>query len=346
MRGALLIGTAVLWCACGGDDDGGDGGDPGDGTDAGDHHADAADTGGRVLADDYPGDDGLGDDPAVVWFEPFDADSVDAVTARYDQAQGQARMELVSDQPAGAGGSAMAMTAGQGVDAVDLYKMLPGHDEIWVRWYAKYQPDVPWHHSGMWFGGYNPPMPYPSPMAGISPDGDDRFSLSIEPIWQEPELRFDFYAYWMRMHSWMEAPFPPDDGTAYYGNSMIHANDFTVDEDAWVCLEVHVRLNDDLASGGGAVLEVWKDDVRVVHFDDAGPMGYWIRDKFCPDGADGTECTDYPAPADEILDLQFRTTADLTINAFWPQNYITENAMGTLTFDQMVVATTRVGCLR
>ena len=94
------------------------------------------------------------------------------------------------------------------------------------------------------------------------------------------------------------------------------------------------------------MIDVWKDDVRIVHFDDAGPMGYWIRDKFCPDGADGAECTDYPAPADEILDLQLRSTGDLQLNAFWPQNYITDDAMGTLTFDQMVVATTRVGCLR
>ena len=344
MRGASIA-LAILVAACGDDD--GAGGDPGGGADGGGARADAADTGGRVLADEYPGDDGIGEDPAVVWFEGFEAGSVAAVTDRYDQAQGQARMALVADQPAGASGSsALAMTAGQGVEAVDLYKMLPDQEEVWVRWYAKYQPGVPWHHSGMWFGGYNPPAPYPSPMAGISPDGDDRFSLSIEPIWSAPELRFDFYAYWMRMHSWMEEPFPPDDGTAYYGNSMIHRNDFTVDEDTWVCLEVHLRLNDDLASDGGAVLDVWKDDVRVAHFDGAGPMGYWIRDKFCPDGADGTECTDYPAPADEVLDLQLRTTADLAVNAFWPQNYITDDAMGTLTFDQMVVATTRVGCLR
>ncbi len=343
MRGALIL--AMFVAACGGDDDGG-GGDSG-GADGGGERPDAAGGGGHVLADDYPGDDGIGEDPAVVWFEGFEAASVDAVTARYDQAQGQARMELVGDQPAGAGGSsAMAMTAGQGVDAVDFYKMLPDHDELWVRWYAKYQPGIPWHHSGMWFGGYNPPMPYPQPMAGISPDGDDRMSISIEPVWTDPELRFDFYDYWMRMHSWMEDPFPPDDGTAYYGNSMIHRNDFTVDEDTWVCIEVHARLNDDLTSGAGALLEVWKNDVAVVRLDDGGPMGYWVRDKFCTGDADGAECTDYQAPADEILDLQFRTTADLALNAFWPQNYITDDAMGTLTLDQMVVATTRVGCLR
>jgi hypothetical protein len=30
----------------------------------------------------------------------------------------------------------------------------------------------------------------------------------------------------------------------------------------------------------------------------------------------------------------------------WPQNYITDPAMGTLIFDQMVVATQRIGCIR
>jgi len=278
----------------------------------------------------------------VVWFEDFEAGSVAAVTDRYDQVQGEARMALVG----GVAGQAMAMTAGGGVDAVDLFQQLPAGEAWWVRWHVRYQAGVPWHHSGVWFGGYNPAMPYPSPNAGLRPDGDDRFSISVEPVFDVGGAapRFDFYNYWMGMHSWMETP--TDDGTSYYGNALVHRNDFTIDEDQWVCLEVHVRLNPDPASAAGAVLEVWKDDAPVARFDDTGPPGYWIRDKFCPTGADGAECTDYPAPFDEILDLRYRNTADLTLDAFWPQNYITDPAQGTLTFDQMVVATTRVGCLR
>lgn len=323
MRTSRLV-LVVFLTACGGGSSGDDTGpDP-----------DAA-TSDQTLSDQYPGDVGLGGDPAVVWFEDFEEGSVGAVTARYDQAQGMARMQLVG----GVAGEAMAMTAGQGVDAVDLYEQLPDHDEWWVRWYARYQPGVPWHHSGMWFGGYNPAMPYPSPMAGLRPDGDDRFSVAIEPVWDigGAAPRFDTYNYWMGMHSWMKVP--DNGGTSYYGNSIIHRNDFTLDEDQWVCLEVHVRLDP-------PVLEIWKGDVPVARFDSTGPMGYWIRDKFCPMGADGTECTDYPAPFDEILDLTFRSDPALRLNAFWPQNYITDPAMGTLTFDQMVVATTRVGCLR
>jgi len=308
--------------------------------------AGAAGMGDSALAAAYPGDVGLGDDPAVVWLEDFEEGSLAAIAARYDQVRDQGRFTLVNDTPSGAG-SALAMRAGQGQDAVDLYKQLPDADEWYVRWYAKYEAGVPWHHSGMWFGGYAPAMAWPSPMAGNRPNGDDRFSLSIEPVYDTDGAspRFDFYNYWMTMHSWMAEPIT-DDGTAYYGNGLVHRNDFTVDPERWVCVEVHVRLNPDPSRAAGGVLEVWKDDALMQSFGDAGPMGYWIRDKFCPEGADGAECTDYPAPASERLDLQQRGSPELRLNAFWPQNYITDDAMGTLTFDQMVVATKRVGCLR
>jgi hypothetical protein len=183
-------------------------------------------------------------------------------------------------------------------------------------------------------------------MAGERPHGDDRFSISVEPVYavDGAQPRFDFYNYFMRMHSWMADPID-DDGTAYYGNGFVHRNDFTVDPGSWVCLEAHVRLNDP-ASNAGAVLEVWKNDVLMRSFDAQGPKGWWIRDKFCPADADGNECTDYPAPPNEVLDLQQRSTGALKLNAFWPQNYITDDATGTLAFDQMAVATRRVGCMR
>src|SRR5688572_23610822 len=79
-------------------------------------------SGGMTLSDRYPGDVGLGADPAVIWFEDFEAGSVSAITGRYDQAQGTARMQLVTDAPSG---NALALTAGGSVSAVDLYKQLP-----------------------------------------------------------------------------------------------------------------------------------------------------------------------------------------------------------------------------
>ncbi len=301
---------------------------------------------GGTLSEQYPGDVGIGGNPAVVWYEDFEAASVAAVTSRYDQSQGAARMTLVADHAPGSSGTALALRAGGGVAAVDLFKQLPDHDELYVRWYAKYEAGVPWHHSGVWVGGYNPSSRFPSPHAGERPNGDDRFSISIEPVWGTggANPRFDFYNYWMTMHSWMAAP--TNDGTSYFGNALVHKNGFAIDEGRWVCVEVHAKLNPDPATGAGAVLEVFKNGANVMRFDDSGPIGYWIRDKFCPAGADGAECTDFPAPANEKLDLRFRSTTTLAFNAFWPQNYITDPAQGTLMLDQMVVATQRIGCIR
>jgi hypothetical protein len=189
-------------------------------------------------------------------------------------------------------------------------------------------------------------MPFPSPMAGLKPNGDDRFSISIEPVYATDTAspRFDYYNYWMAMHSWMAVP--TNDGTSYYGNALVHRNDFTVDPGQWVCIEVHAKLNPDASSGAGAMLEVWKNDASVLAYADSGPLGYWIRDKFCTAAGDGSECTDYPAPFTDHLDLQMRSTTAYGLNALWPQNYITDPAMGTLVFDQLVVATTRIGCIR
>jgi hypothetical protein len=343
MRSLFLC--MLIACDGGSTIDAGDSFDAGRADDAGrDRDGGRFDGGGdpSSLAAAYPGDVGLGADPSVIWFEDFEEGSLAAIAARYDQSRDNGRWELVT----GPRGSALSMRAGQGQDAVDLYKQLPDGDEWYVRWYARYEAGVPWHHSGMWFGGYNPSMSYPSPNAGLRPAGDDRFSIALEPVFDGPSgERFDFYNYWMGMRSWMADPVD-DNGTAYYGNALVHRNDFTLDEEAWVCLEVHVRLNPDPSSGAGAVLEVWKDDTLMRRFDDAGPMGYWIRDKFCPEGSDGAECTDFPAPANTLLDLRYRSVSSLRLNAFWPQNYISGDAMGSLAFDQMVVATRRVGCIR
>ncbi len=305
---------------------------------------------GPGIASKYPGDVGIDQDPTVVWAENFEEGSVDAVTARYDSFQDAPGMQLVADVAPGSGGKASIKwtSSGSGANATDLYKKLPNHDELWVRWYAKYQAGVLWHHAGVWFGGYDPPIPYPNPQAGLKPNGDDRFAIAVEPAFNigAANPRLDFYNYWMTMHSWMAMPMG---NTAYYGNSIVHQSAFTVDEDQWMCLEVHAKMNGDVTSSSGAVLEVWKNDALVQHFDGAAAVGYWIRDKFCPTGADGSECTDYPPPQGTQmipLDLQWRSTQNLTLNYFWPQNYITDDPGGDLQLDDMVVATTRIGCIQ
>ncbi len=305
---------------------------------------------GPTLSSKYPGDVGMDKDPAIVWMENFEEGTVPALTARYDDNSNTPGFAFQTDVPQKSSGKAsMRFTSsGDGANATDLYKSLsPGWNEWYVRWYAKYETGaIEWHHVGNWFGGYNPATKYANPQAGLKPNGDDRFEIALEPVYDvgNGAARFDFYNYWMQMHSWMDQP---QGNTAYYGNAIVNQTAFKVDEGNWVCLEAHVKMNSDLASGAGAMLEVWKNDALVASFTDQGPKGYWIKDKFCAPSGDGPECTNYPAPFDTVLDLQWRSVSALNLNYFWPQNYITQTGItGWVEYDDMVIATSRVGCLQ
>ncbi|HEY1960654.1 MAG TPA: hypothetical protein VGH28_33815 [Polyangiaceae bacterium] len=304
---------------------------------------------GAGLSAKYPGDVGIASDPSVIWAELFDEGTVGAFTARYDSAANPPGMTLVQDLPAKSKSPAsIRLTAsGDGANATDFYKRFStGYDEWYVRWYVKYDASIAWHHTGVWFGGYNPPTPYPNPQAGLKPNGDDRFSVAMEPVWNvgTASAQFDFYNYWMGMHSWMAQP---SGSTAYYGNALVNQTKFSLDETKWVCVEVHVKLNSDAASAKDGVLEVWKNDALVSSFTGSGPDGYWIRDKFCTPSADGSECTDYPAPFNTVLDLQWRSTLALQLNYFWPQNYVTDSGVtGNVGYADMVIAKERVGCIQ
>ncbi|OLC85427.1 MAG: hypothetical protein AUI86_12390 [Gemmatimonadetes bacterium 13_1_40CM_3_66_12] len=122
-------------------------------------------------------------------------------------------------------------------------------------------------------------------------------------------------------------------------------NAFTVEDDWWACFEVHANLNTDMGSAAGAELEVWKNDVLVQRFPETGAIGYWVQDHYCPAGADGSQCNFSPTVPGP-LDIQFRSSAALQLNHIWLQNYITDPSAGTVWFDDVVVAKTRIGCLR
>jgi hypothetical protein len=295
-----------------------------------------------TLAQKHPGDVGMATDPAVVHYEDFSAASVTAVLTRYSSYKHTAGMELVADHPANSPSPhALRLTSGGANPETNIYRSFgAGYDELYYRYYIKYEGSGPWHHSGLWFGGYNPALPYPYPHAGQRPDGADRFSVALEPI-GNPENAMDFYVYWRGMHSYEANP----TGLAWYGNTMIH-EEVPVQSNTWICYEIHMKLNPDAANATGAVLEVWKDDTLVRRFDDTGPFGFYVGDWFCPNDSDGTECTkNRPAKPNLILlDQRWRTTTALKINYFWPEHYNTSSTNSSLRLDDMVVAKQRIGC--
>jgi hypothetical protein len=301
-----------------------------------------------TLSEKYPGDRGIGTDSAVVLYEDFDEGSLAAVIGRYDSYSNGGGMALVIDRPAGSPSRySMRLTAGGFLHpATDLYKSFGvGYDELFIRYYSKYIGLGPWHHTGVWMGGYNPPLSHPYPRAGLRPTGNDLYSIGLEPIINLPGTPLDLYTYWRGMHSWKAKPIGMQG--EYYGNTLLHDPEFRLQSDRWECYEIHLKLNPDPADGAGAVLEVWENDILIRRFNDHGPFGYWVRDKFCPADKAGTECTTYrpPHPSLVLLDQQWRSAAALKINYLLAQNYNTATTDSSMLLDDIVVATQRVGCI-
>jgi hypothetical protein len=140
----------------------------------------------------------------------------------------------------------------------------------------------------------------------------------------------------------------PSGNTAYYGNSILHDPASTVPADTWTCVEVHFKLNTNVSSAGGAELGLWLNDTLIQRFDEAGPVGYWIKEKFCPEQSPDATCTSFRTSSTplEVLNLQTRTTNALKLNYLWLQNYVTDPGVGNVWYDDVVVAKRRIGCMQ
>jgi len=101
-----------------------------------------------TLAAQHPGDRGLGQDPAVVFFDDFQEGTPQAVFARYTEIRNQPAMTLSTDHPAGsASGYSVQMNAGPGDANAQTYLFKSfgtGADELYLRFYAKWVGAGPW----------------------------------------------------------------------------------------------------------------------------------------------------------------------------------------------------------
>ena len=279
------------------------------------------------LASAYPGDRGLGADPRVVFFENFENGTVAELSPRWDELKNPDNLSLVSDAPAGSdGGHSLRIVSHGGVDTGGhVYTRLRGPQErLYVRYYVKYASGGTYHHAGAWLGGYNPPTSWPQGGAGQRPEGNERFTVGFEPA--GPELRWDFYAYWMGMR--------PDGRGAFWGNSFIQDASLRVRSDEWTCVEIMIEMNDPMDSTTGE-LAAWIDGVRVAHLGPGFPTGSWSGGLFMP------------APGSEPFEgFQWRNDPALAINFLWLQLYTTGDPpghVGSMWFDQVVAATEYIG---
>jgi len=286
------------------------------------------------LASKYKGDKGIENDPDVIFVENFEENSLDAVKGRWESVQNIDIMSFSAQVPAAsAGRQSLLMSHIGGKDnGGHLYRrLLPGYEQLYVRFYVKFAGDCyPIHHF-VHLGGYNPSTPWPQGGAGIRPAGNERFTTGIEPYGRK--WRWDFYSYWMGMRS------SPDKKS--WGHDFVNDVNLKAERKQWVCVELMMKMNDPVTAHNGGQ-EMWingkswiKDGQIVSRLGKGFPKGKWVWDSFMPD-TDG----------EPFEGFQWRNDEKLNLNFLWILLYITDAPAGHLSkvwFDDIVVAKKYIG---
>lgn len=284
------------------------------------------------LAAKYSGDKGIAGDPAVIFAEDFEAATVALIGQRYTERQNPDGMSLQNDVPVGSPGkTSLEMTSVSGTnEGGRLFRRLnPGlTGTVHFRYYIKHFSGGTYHHTGVGVGGFNPPLSYFQGLAGLKPTGSSNFSVS--PEMSPPDKRFDLYTYWKDMRAWATPP------TTYYGNTFVQDPNVKPPLDAWLCVEVMIKLNDPVTSANGE-LALWLDGKRITHLGPGFPKGRWVKDTWRPDSA-GTPFEGF----------QWRDAAALDLNFLKIQHYVTADPagyVGRVRFDHVVLAREYIGPL-
>src|SRR5688572_29837476 len=117
------------------------------------------------IAAKYRGDRGIEKDPQVIFVERFDEGSLDAIVERWDTVTGRETMSVSDDVPTGSADRTSLLVThvvGDGTGGALYRRLMPGHKQLFARFYVKFDPDAaPIHHFGTHLGGFHPPTPWP-----------------------------------------------------------------------------------------------------------------------------------------------------------------------------------------
>ncbi len=200
-----------------------------------------------------------------------------------------------------------------------------------------------------------------SGLANTVPLGDEGFWFDFDI---NNDDVFNFYVYWYEMRSGRcnDGSTTPgcagDQGSTYhYGNVFRPAGQTSFARDQWLCIEIAAGANTVGETDGW--LAFWVDDELVGKYEPGAPVGTWLRDSFHEGGCDFSACTD-PEPFEGFdfraaSDVQFKR---LILDAYYERGS-SEDRRGdleerglelsdeyTILYDDVLVATERIGCGR
>ncbi len=323
-----------------------------------------ADTGaptGGTLSARYPADRNIGDDPAVLFHDDFEAG-----WGRWDAPGSDTNyLSMQSDAAvAHAGTGYLKSTVTFDDLQADQYISSQARvefdrvDEIYWRFYARMPNVAPNPHHWVRVSAGDESWES-SGLANTVPPGDQGFWFDFDI---DNDDVFNFYVYWHEMRSGRcndGSATPGCDGdqgsTYYYGNVFRPPDQTPYPRDQWFCIEMRSKANT-VGSNDGE-LTFWIDDVLVGDYRQGTPVGTWLRAQFHTGGCDFSACTD-PVPFEGF---DFRTEDDVGFKAVILDAYyqrdtanrkrevleergLTVSDEQTVLYDDVVVATERIGC--
>lgn len=243
--------------------------------------------GNQGVAARYPGDHGIGNDPAVLFADGFDSGEFKDLQRNWDcvvpvqtfeaaysgvvepgAGPGNLSFESGAGNTPFAAGRSLRIAQNRGRDTgAGLFKRIaPGVETVFVRFYVKFAEDCTYLSHFVNLMGHLEALPYPVHDAGKAPDGRERFSTGLEPWpgdfddranWSPPVGLWHFYSYWHAMK-------PSVDGK-YWGNCFEPDQPCAAPRGQWMCMEFMLQLNSTPDSQDGAQA-IWKDGKLA---------GYW-----------------------------------------------------------------------
>ncbi|MCB9624392.1 MAG: hypothetical protein H6721_30395 [Sandaracinus sp.] len=315
------------------------------------------------LRDRYPGDEGLASDPAVLFFDDFEEG-----WGRWDAPRADTAHLFVETGDAHAGDRFLRATVTHAqlledeyISASPRFRFDRRVDAMYWRLHVRFVGVAPnphhWIRVAAGTEGFSS-----SGLANTVPDGNEGFWFDFDANLDDT---FQFYTYWHAMRSGRcnDGSATPgcegDQGTTYYYGNVFRppATENRFARDTWTCLEIGGDVNA-VGSSDGA-LRAWIDDVPIGEFAEGTPVGTWLRATFHPGGCEFSACTE-PVPFEGFA---FRTSDEVRFKEVFLDAYYERGSwenrrdrmreMGlevgeesTIHYDDVVVATERIGCRR
>jgi hypothetical protein len=291
------------------------------------------------IANNYPNDLLIQNDPNVVFTEMFEQDSVSNLLIGYTNISNPTNISFSSSVPPGSNGTQSGKFTtyhtSNSVIATEIRKKFTNtiSDSVFVRFYVKYNNTHTHHHSGIWLIGANPANScFPCILTGSSTPfvSDSAFSLGAEltgsTINPQTNSRFALYNKWMGMH--------PLNSGLYYGNEFLHSNPIDIiNTTQWNCIEVMLKVNNPTTDSTGEA-KLWINGQLITHLGKGLPNGVWNQLNF-------TIGTGTP-----FNGFRWRSNPLVVFNSIWIKNYTyvsSDPNPNDILYDHIVVAKKYIG---